>query len=61
MADYQQMYLTMVRAARDAQELADQAQMLLVKAMQECEELYINAPEDNITILRQKEIPVQKD
>ena len=33
MADYQQMYLTMVRAARDAQELADQAQMLLVKAM----------------------------
>ena len=61
MADYQQMYLTMVRAARDAQELADQAQMLLVKAMQECEELYINAPEKNVIVIGQKEIPVQDD
>lgn len=51
MPDYQAMYLKMVRAARDAQELNEKAQQILIEAMQECEELYISEPECNISLL----------
>ena len=37
-ADYKEMYLKMVRAA-------EEAIRLLIKAQQECEELYLNAPQ----------------
>ena len=45
MADYKEMYLKMVRAARDAQECCAQAEQILIKAMQVCEELYISEPD----------------
>jgi len=44
--DYKEMYLTMVRAARDAEEMHRRADQILIEAMQKCEEMYINA-EDN--------------
>ena len=43
MPDYKEMYLIMVRAA-------EQAIRILVKAQQECEELYILAPEPELKI-----------
>ena len=39
MPDYKEMYLKMVRAAEDAMNL-------LIKAQQECEEMYISAEEE---------------
>ena len=44
MPDYKEMYLKMVRAS-------EQAIRILVKAQQECEELYISAPEQDLRIL----------
>lgn len=39
MPDYKEMYLTMVRAA-------EQAQKILIEAQQKCEELYISADDE---------------
>jgi len=39
MMDYKEMYLKMVRAAEDAQRI-------LIKAQQECEELYLASSDD---------------
>ena len=44
MPDYKEMYLKMARAS-------EQAIRILVKAQQECEELYISAPEPELKIL----------
>ena len=44
MPDYKEMYLKMVRAS-------EQAIRILVKAQQECEELYISAPEPELNSL----------
>lgn len=44
MPDYQQMYFKLVRAVRDAQECCEQAEQILIDAMQACEELYISEP-----------------
>jgi len=43
---YKEMYLTMVRAARDAEEMHRKADQILIEAMQKCEEMYINADND---------------
>ena len=51
MPDFQTMYFKMVRASRDAQELNEKAQKILIEAMQECEELYISEPETTISLL----------
>ena len=56
MADYKEMYLKMVRAARDAQECCAQAEQILVNAMQVCEEMYINAPEPMIELVVPEEV-----
>lgn len=44
MADYRKMYLTMLKASEEAINL-------LIKAQQECEELYISSPEPEIRVL----------
>ena len=49
MPDYQQMYLTMVRAA-------EKAMNILIEAQQECEELYLSEEEAKIAVL-----PAMKD
>jgi len=43
---YREMYLTMARAARDAEEMHRKADQILIEAMQKCEEMYISA-DDN--------------
>ncbi len=45
MPDYKQMYLTMFKASEEAVNL-------LIKAQQECEELYMASPETEITVLK---------
>jgi len=47
--DYKEMYLTMVRAARDAEEMHRRADQILIEAMQKCEEMYISAEESQDT------------
>lgn len=44
MPDYKKMYYTMLKASEAAIEL-------LIAAQQECEELYISAPEPKITLM----------
>jgi len=43
MVDYKEMYLIMVRAARDAEEAHRQADQILIDAMRKCEGMYINS------------------
>jgi len=43
MVDYKEMYLIMVRAARDAEKAHKQADQILIDAMKKCEEMYINS------------------
>ena len=43
--DYKEMYLKMMRAN-------EEAIRILVAAQRECEEMYLNAPEPEITILK---------
>ena len=50
MPDYKEMYLKMVRAT-------EQAICILVQAQQECEELYISAPEPELEVLDIPEVP----
>ncbi len=44
MPDYKKMYLTLFRASEEAINL-------LVKAQQDCEELYLSAPEPEVKVL----------
>jgi len=46
---YKEMYLKMVRAARDAEKTHRKADQILIEAMQKCEEMYINANEPKDT------------
>ena len=51
MADYQDMYLTMVRQTEKAITLTEQALNILIAAQRDCEEIYINSPEPVIQLL----------
>ena len=53
MADYQKMYLTMVRAS-------EEAVSLLIRAQRECEELYMSSPDPEIKVLEPKNRPAPK-
>jgi len=44
MPDYKEMYLTLFRATERAIEL-------LITAQRTCEDMYVNAPEDNLSVL----------
>lgn len=44
MPDYKEMYLTLFRATEQAIEL-------LIAAQRTCEDMYVNAPEDNLSVL----------
>ena len=48
MPDYKEMYFKMMRAS-------EQAIRILIKAQQECEELYISGPEAELTVFPGKE------
>ena len=54
MPDYKKMYLKMVRAS-------EQAVRILIKAQQECEELYISEPEAALTVLPGKESAPERE
>lgn len=53
MPDYQEMYLTLFRAA-------EQAVNTLIAAQQKCEELYLNAPEGELTVLPKEQEAKEK-
>ena len=55
MSDYQQMYLTMVRASEAALRELERAQARIIAAQQACEELYLSQPEPELTLLPKKE------
>ena len=44
MPDYKEMYLNLFRATEQAIEL-------LISAQRTCEDMYVNAPEDNLSML----------
>ena len=48
MPDYKKMYLTLFKAS-------EEAISLLIKAQQECEELYLSVPEPELKVLEQDE------
>ena len=48
MADYKKMYFTMLRASEDAVNT-------LIKAQQECEELYLSSPEPELIVLHSED------
>ena len=48
MPDYQEMYLEMVRET-------EKAINLLINAQRKCEEMYINAPEPSVTLLKKED------
>lgn len=48
MPDYKEMYLTLFRAT-------ERAINLLIDAQQECEEMYLNAPETELVLLERVE------
>ena len=41
MPDYKEMYLTMLRASERARKLMEEAESEIVKAQQQCEEIYL--------------------
>ena len=47
MADYKKMYLTMFNATEDAINALENVRQALIQAQQDCEELYISAPEQD--------------
>ena len=49
MPDYKEMYLTMFRASERVRKLMEEAENEIIKAQQQCEELYIS---DEHTVLR---------
>lgn len=48
MADYKEMYVHLMRET-------ERAIQILIKAQQDCEEMYLSAPEPKLTILSQEE------
>lgn len=55
MPDYQQMYLTMIRASEAALRELESAQAQIIMAQQACEELYLSQNEPELTLLPKKE------
>lgn len=55
MPDYQQMYLTMIRASEAALRELESAQAKIIAAQQACEELYLSQSEPELTLLPKKE------
>ena len=55
MPDYQQMYLTMIRASEAALRELESAQAQIIAAQQACEELYFSQSEPELTLLPKKE------
>ena len=53
MANYKEMYLKMMRAS-------EEALRILIQAQQECEEMYLSAPEPEIIIIPKEESPVHE-
>ena len=47
MVDYKKMYLTMFNATEDAIHALENVRQALIQAQQDCEELYISAPEQD--------------
>ena len=47
MVDYKKMYLTMFNATEDAINTMEKVIQSLIQAQQDCEELYISAPEQD--------------
>ena len=47
MVDYKKMYLTMFNATEDAINALENVRQALIQAQQDCEELYISAPEQD--------------
>ena len=45
MVDYKKMYLTMFNATEEAINALENVRQALIQAQQDCEELYISAPE----------------
>ena len=54
MPDYQQMYLTMIRASEAALRELESAQAQIIAAQQACEELYLSQSEPELTLLPKK-------
>lgn len=54
MPDYQQMYLTMIRASEAALRELESAQAQIIAAQQACEELYLSQSEPELTPCREK-------
>ena len=55
MPDYQQMYLTMIRASEAALRELESVQAQIIAAQQACEELYLSQSEPELTLLPRKE------
>lgn len=55
MPDYQQMYLTMIRASEAALRELESAQAQIIAAQQACEELYLSQSKPELTLLPKKE------
>lgn len=55
MPDYQQMYLTMIRASEAALRELESAQAQIIAGQQACEELYLSQSEPELTLLPKKE------
>ena len=53
MANYKEMYLKMMRAS-------EEALRILIQAQQECEEMYLSAPEPEIIIIPKAESPAHE-
>ena len=47
MVDYKKMYLTLFNATEDAINALENVRQSLIQAQQDCEELYISAPEQD--------------
>ena len=47
MVDYKKMYLTMFNATEDAINALENVRQALINAQQDCEELYVSAPEQD--------------
>ena len=47
MVDYQKMYLTLFNATEDAINALENVRQSLIQAQQDCEEMYVSAPEQD--------------
>lgn len=51
MPDYKEMYLIMARMSERVERLLEEAASLVIEAQQQCEELYISAPDPELIVL----------